>query len=187
MRDWWFVSLHLALCLIFVFPRTLWLLGSNGCTVLCRLWEGQNDHVQFAEIFAKMVFPLLHDFELFILLCAFCEFKIFCMINSWFVDLLRVAWNHRWQILLTELTLQEMVAYRIIFNTMCVFLKFCFYFWIEQHFVCYQFVALETSSFIIRDIGELWRNSNSFTSVVRIGFTDLLLVWLCACQGCMMF
>jgi hypothetical protein len=42
--------------------------------------EGQNNPVQFAEIFAKMVSPL-HDFELFVLLCAFCEFKIFCIVE----------------------------------------------------------------------------------------------------------
>ena len=43
--------------------------------------EGQNNPLQFAEIFSKMVSQLLHDFELVILLFACCEFKLICVIE----------------------------------------------------------------------------------------------------------
>ena len=43
--------------------------------------KGQNNPVKFAEIFVKMVSQLLHDFELFILFCACCEFKLIYVIE----------------------------------------------------------------------------------------------------------
>jgi len=52
--------------------------------------EGQNNPIQFAEIFTKMFSQLVHDSELLILLCAWCEFELICMIK--FLNVILVLW-----------------------------------------------------------------------------------------------